>query len=159
MNRDKEYTLAKIYTVYIAVASVFFAVSLLFDGATSSVWFEIVTESGFLSITSMVIIAMQTALYATGGNNMGSVVLGTLYLLIVAGSFGSVAMVYIKKKYVFFLISLFILAVDAVLHIFVGGIMFPAVIGLIFKGFGIYILFKAYKIHKNEQKENKDDIT
>ncbi len=159
MNRNKIFSIAKIYTVYIALASVFFAVSLLFDGATSSVWFEIMTESGFLSVTSMVIIAMQTALYATGGNNMGSVVLGLIYGLIIAGSFGSVAMVYTKKKYVFFLISLFILSVDTVLHILVGGLMFPAVIGLVFKIVGIYILLKAYKLHKNEQKENTDELT
>jgi len=159
MNKEKINMLAKIYTVYIALASVFFAVSLLFDGATSSVWFEVMTESGFLSITSMVIIAMQTALYATGGSDIGSIVLGAIYGLIIAGSFGSMVMILWKKKYVFFLIPLIILAVDSVLHILVGGIMFPAVIGLIFKIVGIYILLKAYKLHKNEQKENTDELT
>ncbi len=154
MNKEKIYTLAKLYTVYIAISTVIFGIGVYFV-LTNSVLFEILTESGFANVTSMIILAMHTALYATGGNNFGMMLLNVMYSIIAVGSFGSMLMIFRRKKYGFFLISLVILIVDSVCHVLVGGIVFPAVIGLGVKIFGVWVLLKAYKIYKNNKDKEK----
>lgn len=158
MNKEKIYTLAKLYTIYIAVSTIIFVAEVYLINTPLASALDFLTVSGFANVTSMIILAMHTAIYATGGNNFGMMILNVMYSIIAVGSFGSMLMIFRRKKYGFFLVSLIILIIDAVSHILVGGIMFPAVTGLVFKIVGIYILSKAYKLNKNEQKEKTNEL-
>ncbi len=158
-NKERIYSLAKIYAVYIAISTVIFVAEVYLSDTPIYSVLEMLTVSGFANVASMIIITVHTALYATVGSNFGMIVLNLLSVLMAAGSLLGVLMVICKNKYGYFLLSFIILISDVVCHVLVGGIVFPAAVGLIFKIMGIYILAKAYKTYKNEQKERQNDIT
>lgn len=159
MNKEKINMLAKLYVVNIAIASVAFLVRVYVDVPFISAISDFLTECGIVNVSSILIVGLHGVLYTTGGSDLMLTILVALHILMVAGAFLSMVMILSKKKFAYMRLSLVILTADVLCHALVGGIIFPAVIGLVLKVTGIYILLKAYKLHKNEQKENTDELT